>query len=431
MNPPKTRRAALTGADWFLVALERLMAGARQGRHYGLTVLRLGAGFSVDAFRAAAERMAAESPIVKARLSKMPFGIPYWKWSDDGQVSFPIRVHEAGAQWETIAHQVLGEESGVAIGFDVVPETNGRTTILLRWRHLLLDGKGVELFLAEIARHADGPDVQPEKTESWGPMPLRVNGWKQQLGEAEKFKDYFYELSKRKITSLGGSKPQSGEARFCVEEFSAEESQRIRDRISSSQGLFQIGWFLAVTMRMHHAVLQDRGETTEAFQSGCAIQERKRGARYPIWQNHLSQLFFSMKPEELGELAEAARLIQKQFTDMSRQKLDTAFAVVSRFCRHLPAWLYLRMLRRNSGGNITSFFFSHTGDFMPESKMFCGAGIEHGWHIPTVSQPPGTGVFFGQRAGKITATISWRNGVISDKELKLMRARMRADLLEI
>lgn len=431
MNTPATRQSALTGADWFLVALEGMMAKAGQGRHHGLTVLRLGTGFSEEMLRSAVDRLAAVSPIVNARLSKMPFGVPRWKWNNDKPVHFPIRVHQSGTPWEELGHQFLGETADHAISFEVIPESDGKTTVLLRWRHLFLDGKGVELLLSEIARLASDPDALPEKAESWGAAPLRVKGWRDQLSEAEKFKNYFYELAKLGIRSLGGKKPANSEARFYVEEFTLEESQRILERMAAgSQSLFQIGWFLAVAMRMHRDVFQERGETAESYQAGCAVQERKRGARHPIWQNHVSQLFFSLKPQELEELHGAASLIRQQFTDMSRQKLDTAFAVVSRFCRHLPSWFYLRMLRGNSGGNITSFFFSHTGEFMAESKTFSGAGIEQGWHIPTVSQPPGTGVFFGQRDGKITATISWRRGVINDKELALMRTRLRADLLE-
>jgi hypothetical protein len=252
------------------------------------------------------------------------------------------------------------------------------------------------------------------------------------LREAEKFKDHFYALSKLGIRSLGGAKTRAGAARFFVEEFRAGESARIAARAEEvTHGVFQMGWFLAATMRMHLAVLERRGETVESFQSGCAVQQRKRGSRHPIWQNQVSQLFFHLLPAELADHASAARRLNEQFSEQTRQRLDVAFAAMTRLFRRLPARLYLRMLLRNSGGHLTSFFFSHTGEFLPECRTFCGAPVEDGWHIPSVSQPPGTGVFFSQRGGKLAATISWREGSISNEELGLMRSKMREDLLGI
>ncbi len=188
-------------------------------------------------------------------------------------------------------------------------------------------------------------------------------------------------------------------------------------------------WFLAVAMRMHHTVLRQRGEDAESYQSSCAVQQRKRGARHPIWQNHVSQLFFRLLPAELADLGAAARALQEQFVAQTRQRLDLAFVTMSRLLRRMPAGFYLRMLRNNSHGHLTSFFFSHTGELLPECRTFCGAPIEHGWHVPSVCQPPGTGVFFSQRDARLTAVISWREGALRDGELETLRAQLRADLL--
>ncbi|MGH8574621.1 MAG: hypothetical protein ACREX8_18925 [Gammaproteobacteria bacterium] len=159
------------------------------------------------------------------------------------------------------------------------------------------------------------------------------------------------------------------------------------------------------------------------------MQERKRGARHPIWQNHVSQLFFRLTPAEIAELGAAARALQGQFVAQTRERLDVAFATTSRLLRRMPAGLYLRMIRNGSHGHLTSFFFSHTGEFLPECRTFCGAPIAHGWHVPSVCQPPGTGVFFSERDARLIAVISWREGALRAGELCIMRIRLRADLL--
>lgn len=420
-------RTELSGADWFLVSVEKMMRAAGQGEHAGITVLRLGPGFQIGVLRFAAARLADASPIAAARLRKPILGVPRWQWDSEARANFP--VSEGRGTWGDAGGELLNAPCDAPVTFVVLPEADGRATVLMRWRHGLLDGKGAELFLAEIARLSDEKS-DPSRENSWGLPAPRTQGWRSFLRDAEKFKDHFYALSKLGIRSLGGVKARAGAARFLVEEFSAEESARIAARAEGvTHGVFQMGWFLAATMRMHLAVLRRRGEAAESFQSGCAVQQRKRGSRHPIWQNQVSQLFFHMLPAELADHAGAARRLNEQFGEQTRQRLDAAFAAMTRLFRRLPARLYLRMLLRNSGGHLTSFFFSHTGEFLPECRTFCGAHVEDGWHIPSVSQPPGTGVFFSQRGGKLAATISWREGSVNDEELELMRTTMREDLL--
>ncbi|MGH8701301.1 MAG: hypothetical protein ACREVR_09060 [Burkholderiales bacterium] len=427
MAAPRTGSTPLTGADWFFVAAERMMLTAGQGENAGLTVLRLGPDLDVAALRSAAARLAAASPIAAACLRKGILGVPRWQWRSETRISFPVEQYRG--RFDELCVRRLNEPSPAAVRFDVIGDARG-STVVMRWRHLLLDGKGAELLLAEIARLAESADSPPPGPDSWGPFTPRLTGWRALLGEAARFRDHFYTLARTPIRSLGGAEPRRGTAEFFVEEFSAAETAQITARATAAtHELFQMGWFLAAAMRMHHAVLRQRGEDAESYQSSCAVQERKRGARHPIWQNHISRLFFRLMPADLADLGAAARALQGQFIAQTRQRLDAAFATTSHLQRRMPARLYLRMLRRDTNGHLTSFFFSHTGEFLHECRTFCGAPIEHGWHVPSVCQPPGTGVFFSQCDARLTATISWREGALRDGELEILRARLRTDLL--
>ena len=418
----------LTGADWFLVSLERMMRLAGQGEHTSLTVLKLGDGFDLAALHSAAARLAEASQVAAGRLKKIPLGVARWRWETGDQVQFPVREHPINMRWEEVARNSLGANSATPVSFDVIPSDSG-AIVILRWWHSLLDGRGAELFLAEIARLAVDPMATP-KEASWGRLPTQTKGFWADLCEAKKFKDHYYKLAEQGIRSLGDAKPQPGGARFHIEFFDVAESERILARAAGvSRGLFQIGWFLAVSMRAHRSVFAARGERVESFQASCAVQARKRGARHPIWQNQVSQLFFGVRWDQLDDLAFAASLLHEQFEEMSRQRLDVAFASNVRIFRHLPLWFWLRTVRSHTGGYITSFFFSHTGECLPECNAFCGAPIKHAFHIPTVSQPPGTGIFFGQRSGQYTATFCWREGVLREGELEALLAQVREDLL--
>ncbi len=424
-----TRSVPINGADAFLNAIERMMLKAGQGRHLGVTVLRLGVGFDSDRFRAAVTRLADASPIAAARLITPLFQVPRWEWSAETRAVFPVIEHSEVGDFQALCEQRLNSPATANVGFDLVHTADGGRLLLVHWRHLILDGKGVELLLLELARLADQPDAVAHP-ESWGAARFRKLSWRDWLAEAGRFKDRFYEYSRYRIQSLGRAGLRAGAARFRVEEFSREETTRIAQRAESvSRGVFQLGWFLAAATRAHRALFLQRGIEPESYQSGCSVQERKRGSRHPIWQNQVSQIFFCLPAAQAADLNNAAMLLQEQFAKDTRLRMHQAFATMSGALRRIPAPLYLRLLRANSGGCLTSFFFSHTGKFLPECNSLAGAPLLQGWHVPAVCAPPGTGLFFSERDGSLTVSFSWRDGVITEQEVELMRATLRQDLL--
>ncbi|MFM8830070.1 MAG: hypothetical protein ACKOHM_03550, partial [Spartobacteria bacterium] len=120
---------------------------------------------------------------------------------------------------------------------------------------------------------------------------------------------------------------------------------------------------------------------------------------------------------------------QAQFEDAVRGGLESSAATMLWWMRRLPTGLYRRFLQTDTAGEIVSFFQSHTGDFLPGVRDICGACIDDGWHIPSVSRPPGSGIFFSEREGRLAATLSWRDGVLNDDEVETMEASLRGDLL--
>lgn len=165
------------------------------------------------------------------------------------------------------------------------------------------------------------------------------------------------------------------------------------------------------------------------YHAAAPVQARRRGAKHPIFQNQMSQFYFGLTHVEVGDLETATKSVHAQFGLMARSKVESAFLIMLDWYLHLPGWLYIHLIRRQTRGAVTSFFHSHTGQFMPETEMFCGAQITDGWHIPTVSQPPGSGIFFSERGRCLTATLSWREGVLSEGEVELMCWQLRRDLL--
>ena len=188
-------------------------------------------------------------------------------------------------------------------------------------------------------------------------------------------------------------------------------------------------YFFAAAARAHAAVFEARGERPASFSSPVPVQARKPKARHPIFQNQVTVLHFKLPASHIGDLEKSTALIQAQFEDAVRGGLESSTATMLWWMRRLPTGLYRRFLQSDTGGAIVSFFQSHTGDFLPGVRDICGASIEDGWHIPSVSQPPGSGIFFSEREGRLAATLSWRHGALGAGEIETMESSLRRDLL--
>jgi hypothetical protein len=79
-------------------------------------------------------------------------------------------------------------------------------------------------------------------------------------------------------------------------------------------------------------------------------------------------------------------------------------------------------------GEIASFYHSHTGLFAPELVDFAGGRITNAYHLPCFAVPPGTGLFFCERDGRVNVTLAWREGCLTPEERAVMMAQVMEDL---
>lgn len=421
----------LTGCDAFFLALEDLMAAGGQGRHTGLTILELAAGFDVAALRDAVRRFSLSHPLLHAKLCRTWFlGVPYWRTPKTlSPDAVPILEHSQDTDRDAFCQKLLASGGKHFFEIHILPGSE-KTTLLAKWSHLLFDGRGAELALQEIAHLAWNPGEPSKPVASWGmpfpPSPGVVARW----AGTRAFVERHYEMKPSDFRSLGGPCLKAGAPGFRVLAFSKEETALLRERaVRLTGGIFQMPYFFAAAARAHAAVFKIRGEAPASFVSPVPVQARKPKARHPIFQNQVTVLHFRLSDSEVDDLEKATTSIQAQFESAVRSGLESSSATMLWWMRRLPTGLYRRFLQRDTGGEIVSFFQSHTGDFLPGVREICGAPITNGWHIPSVSQPPGSGIFFSDREGRLSATISWRQGSLKLDEVDAMESSLRSDLL--
>jgi hypothetical protein len=438
-------RVPVRVADCFLLALDAFMRRTGQGEHITQSVLELERAPDLAQLRTAAARVIQKHPLLAATLRRnwrtwlasweipavLPDALPLGLWRESGspgalgaearEVADPMaRLEEIMCEPLTVGRMRVNAR------LDVVELRGGRCLLALSWRHTLIDGKGAELLLVELARLAEGIDAPIESKEPVRP-PLTV---KELIAKTKPAINRFTELAKLGFSSLSGPRPRAGRGRYQIITLDEADSNKLRARVESMTGaLFPMAFYVACTARAHDRVFQQRGKVPGGFVASVPIQTRKRGARGPLFHNQVTIFFFAAKREELATIEGAAVAMKTQFAEMSRARLDESFSAVLELMMRLPASLFMRVVRWQFKGEIGSFFHSHTGTFAPEIGEFAGAKIVNGFHLPCLGTPPGTGVFFSERDGRVTITVTWREGILTDEERRLMAAQVLEDCL--
>jgi hypothetical protein len=428
--PGDVVRVPFTGCDAYFLAVEQMMERAGQGRHVGLSVAELGPEFDFKRLTDACRRFSISHPLLHAKISSRGFlGAPAWickpPYRDDAVAVFN---HPAGTDLQDLCERLLADPEEAFFQIHILPRDGGHW-LVARWFHLLFDGRGAELALEEIARLAENPNEPALLKASWGiPFSPPEKLWAR-IRHPRAFVDRHYEMKPFDFESLGGAKARVGKPLFRVVAFSEKESAVIRRRAESfTGGIFHLPFFFAAATRAHAAVFKMRGSNPGSYYSPAPVQARKRWMRHPIFQNQVSVLFFKLTADEVRDFGTSVASLQAQFDRSVRAGVEHSFATMLWLMRRLPVSIYRRFLLADTGGQLTSFFQSHTGEFLAGAAKFCGAEVLNGWHIPTVSQPPGSGVFFNDQKGKLNATISWREGTLSEDEVGRLVETLIGDL---
>ncbi len=435
------RVALLTGADCFVLALSHMMRLNGQQGLAGQTHVILDGVPSIESLREGARRLGDTYPLLNAFVCRSFLTLlPAWwvdsgdsrslsaqLWYEEGHATPPKDASRTSSSHQ-LAEDLLNTPIEECGGFrnlrlDLVLLQGGGSTLFLTWNHLLFDGKGAELLVGSLFNVVNGHAPEqflPPKTEN---IPIG-----DQFRKSRPAVNRFFELMINRYQSLAGKKPQPGRLRFKVTNFTPAESSLIQARAASLSGLFPLSFYLASATRAHREAFLSRGEDPEHYVSSIPVQLRRKWVGANPFQNRVTVLFFSMKRENLDNMMDAVKAAHLQFEEMTRRELGSSFSLILRLMRRLPSYFYMKFLGTQFSGDITSFFHSATGSFAANLSELSGVKVTNAYHVPSVSAPPGSGLFFGESHGRIAATFSWREGSVTEHEADLVMQRMRSDL---
>lgn len=454
----------LTGADAFLRAFDAECRRRGGASHLSQLVLRLGRGFDAARFEATLAEAARAHPILRAPVARpIAWPFPVYRTTHPSPALPAVTLHPVFAPAPVAAHpdlepglapggslpavfgtrlnETLRLDRGELLRFDLVPRADGGTDLAMTWAHLLLDGAGSEHFVTWLARCGEGatradalgaeagggPGLDETPGAAW--RALRVQGDRARLWQRQ-----MTSLATPRPRSLGGPLSSARQAtRYERLTLGADASQRFLARAQQKAGaLTPVLFPLAASMRAHAAVLQRRGVAPGALLVPVVANARPKGAAAAgaeaIFRTHVAMLWYRALAEETRDLDALVRALRAQRAELSKRRfLEDGLAALA-VARVAPMRAYTFAVRRILGGELASFFFAYTGDFLPRAHSFFGAPIEDGFHVPGLPASPGSALVFSMRSGRLGVTHVWQDGTIDAAERAVLRSALVADL---
>jgi hypothetical protein len=419
-------------SDCFLLSIDREMQRTGQGIHLNQTVLELQGTPDEDRLRSALRKLVERHPVLTFAPRSCPGFAPVLAPSRRPAATIPLRIWEEqndpaalGTYQEALLHQTeaeFHEQGTIQLHVCLVRQRDGNSMLLFTWRHLALDGFGAEMLACELdaiithggryAAFAAAPQVRAARQATW---------WGH-FRAAQPAANYFRDLlGEYRFQSLGSARPEAKMGKFSVETLSEQDGELIARQAAARSGLMTGHYYLACATQAHHRLWTGRGQPPPAYLMSVPVRARKPGNLGPIFQNNMTFLFFWATAGEAEDIATLCIRFQQQHARFLRDGLADSFLHLQYLMRPVPSRLYSWHLKQRMRGELNSFYHSQTGEFAPDLRSFASCPVRNGYHIPMVFNPPGTGLFLSHRDGRVTVTMSWREGVLLGDEVRLLK----------
>lgn len=436
----------LTGADCFLRAFDAEIRRRAGASHVSQLVLRLGPGFDVALFQKLIDQVARAQPIVRAPIGRrFAFGAPVYRLGAASRGAVPrIRVVDVDSPpvsdsklpdlFANRLNEQLSARRGELLRFDVVRYAGGAagSDLAASWLHMLFDGFGSEIFIGWLDacfRGASSPEALPCPGEL-APAARPHQTLRERGDGAMAWQNWLAGFSARPPHSLAGPIRRTRQAlHYTRLRLSAEQTARTVETAMQRAGfLTPTLFYLAAAIRAHHAVFRARGADPGSYVVPLAVNLRPKGAAKAMFRTHVSLVWFQALPDEVDDLDSLiASLKEQRLAAIKAGHVENAVAAMD-FARFAPNRLYSHLSRRGFRGELCSFFFAFTGNFLAGVDHFLGAEIRDGFHVAPVPPSPGSCVAVSLRGGRLGATHAYQAGVFSARELEIFREQLQSDL---
>ncbi len=418
----------LTPADCFMLALEkqhinRIDASNNTCRY----LLELEGQLDISQFRLniQSNQNLLQLAYITAE-KKHPFSIPTWKANEPAS-EIPIAVFQTDTLIpEEIINRKISGDVPPLLSFDILLRSNGDSTLIFSWHHLLMDGYGAILLMKQLANGFSEKELQLHD-DSKQPK-LKWN----ELINATRAKFFIDRISRKPLSGISLSKKKSINTNQKVRIIRLTEEETIQlDKVGPSLGA-QFGrsaLYLACAARSVRTLLVEKKIPVHDFWIPVPRDQRKKGALGPLLGNHLSFIFYRLKAVYLTSLKQTVSSINQQMIDQLKSNMSRDYDILMRFLRRTPSSLYYFWIKGPKGGSLASFLFTVAADHPTDFLEFNNHKIKDAWNFPSNIYPPGLTFAFMKFQNRLHLMVMYFEEVLSEEEMNTIEKQIRHELV--
>jgi hypothetical protein len=414
----------------YLNAADRLMLVGHDGMrgigHPGFvcqTQVLLENRVKTGALQKALHCLAQHYPVITARLRKDDRGLPYWEPTGTPPDLQETMIESESDHWRESARLLeapLDLEREAPISFHLLHKPGGRDALILRFSHVLMDGKSPEWTLRAVDECFDERG-QLQKTVLVAPDALNAHLSRfprlQRLRSAGRVIRSQIGLPVKPVTMAPPDHEDWAVRPFAVavRTLDASATTRLTDQVKRVCGFPNLTPAVAASIfRAISRCTPHQTNNRTVYQTDCPLNLRSPGTRDPMFCNFMSFISLNARQLELADRDMATRRLSAQMGDQLRRGIDLGnlqmMAVLCRFAPLLRSHIITRMKRRPF-----TLGFGFLGPVVKELTRFCGQEVENVYTFNTALSPPGITIQVNQFAGRTNLMLSYISAAVPDE----------------
>jgi len=422
----------LSGSDCFHLVLD---AHARRNQAGG-NVMRIALFFDDSLALDQVSALLARSPVAlwlsNIRLCQGLFwSRPYWRY--ENKEKSVVVLEQEGKEYPVVPEAVLARGISLTaerfLEADLIRYPGGQSALILSWNHILMDGRGIAMFLQHLQELHAGLAARP--ISSFFPGPEIRHSLRSQIRNMYMVKAFIEDSSKPPVASIAGGSAQirAGSANRILW-FSREETGLIAENARLQGARFGPNLFYIASCAQAVKQLVQKREGKGDFWLPVPYDGRLRGAFGPLVSNTVAYLFYRLSEEQLLDTGSTVRAIFTQMHNQIRADMPRKYARLLDLMRHIPLRLYYYLVARRAQGNLSSFLYSATGDSFSAADSFFGKRIAALTIFPSATVPPGLTFSFLLHRDALNVNISYARDIVDTFELDRLVQHLKKLLLE-